>query len=270
MMRRTIITTLLLLIFSIISTAGAQDNPARIWVSAPTQQAAAGDEVVVSVNVSGAAGIYGSSFKLAYDPQALEVVASDDGPVTVGSFFGDAPNFPLANTAADGMIEYAMTLVQPAEPISGDGVLGTVTFRALQDAPVTVTPVEASLVAPEFTEVNGRKVAQSMNTITPEITGQTDALTTSPELISAEPDISSDPGVSTASVAAALAENRQTGITSADAAPPLMLQPVPSITSSSTNPAIMLAGLLFMVGVGLLVVSVGMYTRMRGMNLLSE
>lgn len=270
-MKRTFITAVFLIsIFSLVGIVGAQESPARIWVSAPVQQAAAGEEVAINIHVSGAAGIYGSSFKLAYDPQALEVVSNENGAVTVGSFFGDEPNFPLANTAADGVIEYAMTLVQPAEPVSGDGILGTITFRALQDTPVEVTAVEASLVAPQFTEINGRKVAQSMNTITPEITGQMNASADIPEMISAEPDIFSDGGVSTASVAAALAANPQATTNTVENAPPLVLQPVPYIPTASTNPIIILAGLLFIVGVGLLVVSVGLYTRMRGMNLLSE
>lgn len=267
-MKRKIITALLIaLSLSLIWTAGAQENPASIWVETPVQQAAAGEEVELAIHISGAEGVYGSSFKLAYDPQALEVITSDGSAITVGSFFGDEPNFPLVNTAADGVIEYAMTLVQPAEPVSGDGILGTIKFRALLDTPIEVTPVEASLVAPEFTEINGRMVAQSMNTIVPEIAGQTSAPAAEPEMMSEEPEVVMDgSGVSTASVADALAASSAPE----PELPLLELQPVPVIGITSTNPAVILAGVLFMIGIGLLVVSVGLYTRMRGMNLLSE
>lgn len=269
-----------ILLFAVMSFClafwvAAQDNSSRIWLSTSAEEATTGQEVTVTVNVSGAEAIYGSSFKLSYDPQAFEVVTVEDAAVQSGSFFGDAPNFPLTNKAEAGVIEYAMTLIQPAEPVSGDGELGIITLRALADAPVIVTPIEASLVSPQFTEVDGRKVAQSMNTIQPEIaeTSINPVTAQNVEPVVQDTMLTADSGVAVVSVADALAARQSAPQVDENAtmpAPSLVLQPVPIIPSTATNPVLIFAAMLFLLGIGLLVISVGLYTRMRSVNLLGE
>lgn len=269
---------LAIVIASLTFLTAAQENSARVWLTFSAEQATTGQEVTVTVNVSGAEAIYGSSFKLSYDPQVLEVVTTDDAAVHPGSFFGDAPNFPLTNKAEGGVIEYAMTLIQPAEPVSGEGVLGTITLRALTDTAVLVTPLDASLVSPQFTEVNGQKVAESMNTVQPQIAESSisPAAAQNTEPVVQQPIPTADNGgaaVASVSVAGALAAQPsapQTDGNTAVSVPNLVLQPVPVIPRMSTNPALIFAAMLFLLGIGLLVISVGMYTRMRSVNLLGE
>ena len=155
---------------------GAQNNSPQLQLSPNITQANAGDTVTVTVNVLGGVGLYGGSFKLNYDSQAFEVVQTDNKPVTPGAFFAKEPGFALRNTVdtTSGTIEYAITLMQPAKPVDGDGVLGTFTLHALKDSPVALTNVNASFVAPEFKEVDGQLVAQKVNEITPQIQGGTD------------------------------------------------------------------------------------------------
>lgn len=275
-MKHKLSTALLfaVMIFSLMFFVSAQENTTHIWLSTSAEQATAGQEVTVTVNVSEAEAIYGSSFKLSYDPQVLEVVTVEDAVVQSGSFFGDAPNFPLTNKAEAGTIEYAMTLIQPAEPVSGEGILGTITLRALTDTAVVITPVEASLVSPQFAEVDGRKVAQSMNTIRPELAENSvnPVVAQNPEPVVQEA-APADDGIAVASVADALAARQaapEVGEQVTMPAPSLVLQPVPILPSTSFNPALIFSAMLFLMGIGLLVISVGMYTRMRSVNLLGE
>lgn len=270
---------LAIVIASLTFLTAAQENSARVWLTFSAEQATTGQEVTVTVNVSGAEAIYGSSFKLSYDPQVLEVVTTDDAAVQSGSFFGDAPNFPLTNKAEGGVIEYAMTLIQPAEPVSGEGVLGTITLRALTDTAVLVTPLDVSLVSPQFTEVNGQKVAESMNTVQPQIAESSISpvvAAQNAEPVVQQPIPTADNGgaaVASVSVAGALVAQPsapQTDGNTAVSVPNLVLQPVPVIPRMSTNPALIFAAMLFLLGIGLLVISVGMYTRMRSVNLLGE
>src|SRR6185369_13950187 len=150
---------------------GAQDNAPQVQLSPDKTQAAVGDTITVTVNVAGAVAVYGSSFKLSYDPQAFEVVQTDGKPVTPGAFFANEPGFALRNAVdtTTGTIEYAMTLMQPAKPVDGDGVVGTFTLHALKAAPVTLTDVNASFVAPEFQEVDGHLVAQKVNQVAAQV-----------------------------------------------------------------------------------------------------
>ncbi len=256
-----------LLVITQVWIAGAQDSTPRIWLSSEVAQATVGQEFNVTVNVGGAAQIYGGSFQLLYDAQAFEVLLDNNKAVTPGAFFGDAPSFPLKNSAdaALGTVDYALTLTQPALPVDGDGVLGTVKFRALKDAPVTMTPVKASLVSPEFTEIDGRMVAQKINQIEAQIAEMTigDAApavqVASQSLAVVEPVQAevivvatpvTDTSTASVSVSVSVAANQ-------NQAAPMMEERRPN------NRIFIAAGVFFFAGLVLLIMSVGMYSKMR-------
>ena len=253
--------------------AGAQDTTPRIWLTSPVEQATAGQEIIVTVNVGGANQVYGGSFQLLYDTQAFEVVVTDSKAVMPGSFFGDAPSFPLKNSAdaTGGTVDYALTLTQPAQPVSGDGVLGTVTFRALKDAPVSIVPAEASLVSPEFTEVDGRLIAQKINQIEAQIAetvvGETAPVEVAsvPETVVEQPPaaevVAPTTDTATASVSVSAATTNQNTDNTVVSAP---VSSTPAMSARQVNSRILIvAGLFFFAGLVLLIISVGMYSKMR-------
>jgi hypothetical protein len=258
-----------LLLIAQVWIAGAQDVTPRFWLSSEIQHAVAGQEFEVAVNVGGATQIYGGSFQVLYDAQAFEVIVTDNKAVTPGAFFGSAPNFPLKNSAdpATGTIDYALTLTQPAQPVSGDGVLGTVKFRALKDAPVSMMPVKASLVSPEFTEVDGRLIAQKINQVDAAIQemtiGAAMSSQTVSELISApaqsvQPEILPTSAPNTDTAVASVSVAGQNPVLAAPANnTPVIAERIP------VNRIVIVAGLFFFAGLVLLIVSVGMYSKMR-------
>jgi hypothetical protein len=251
-----------LLVIAQVWMAGAQDSTPRSWLSSEIDQAIAGQEFNVAVNVGGAVQVYGGSLQLLYDAQAFEVVLENEQAVTPGAFFGDAPSFPLKNSAdaASGTVDYALTLTQPAMPVDGDGVLGTVKFRALKDAPVTMTLVNASLVSPEFTEIDGRMIAQKINQIEAQIAEMTIGDAAPLQVVSQAPAVvepsqaevvvvaTSVPDTATASVSVAANQNQTA---------PLIEERRP------TNRVFIAAGVFFFAGLVLLIMSVGMYSKMR-------
>lgn len=247
-------------------TVGAQDNQnnsdsiATISVLPEVLQADQGQAFNVYVQVTGATGVYGADFKLSYDPQTFEVVNADDGtPVNIGSFFGDNPNFALQNTAdtVAGNIDYALTLVKPAQPVSGDGIIGTIKFRALQGAStasITIADNEAHLATADFSQGTVQK---------------TSAI---PVQISQSPaiaDASAGANSNTASVAdsipsAALADatalfNTNPALNNQAA----VAAPKPESNGLASQLPMIIAGVFFVFGLILLTVSVGLYSRMR-------
>jgi hypothetical protein len=251
------------LVISQVWMAGAQDSTPRSWLSSEIDQATAGQEFNVTVNVGGAVQVYGGSLQVLYDAQAFEVVLENEQAVTPGAFFGDAPSFPLKNSAdaAAGTVDYALTLTQPAVPVDGDGVLGTVKFRALKDAPVTMTLVNASLVSPEFTEVDGRMVAQKINQVEAQIAEMTIGDAAPLQVVSQAPAVVEQapaevivvappiPDTATASVSVSVASNQN--------------QPAPMMQRQPNNRVFIAAGVFFFAGLVLLIMSVGMYSKMR-------
>jgi hypothetical protein len=246
-MKKQILPALIIAIMVLVTitgTTGAQDT-ARIVLTSATQSVQQGDEIKVSVQVVGAESIYGASFKLSYDPSILEAVLTNSQAITPGTFFGSASSFTLKNTASNGVVEYALTLTQPADPVSGDGVIGTLTFRALAGGTVEITPVEANLVAPQFEEVDGLRVARSIQQVPTQIEGVAVQVSGSGAAASV-----SSASVSTASVSVATVSlaNRQAA---------------PEPTAPDSSLLMTLAGLFLVGGMILLFVSLGLYSRMR-------
>lgn len=261
-------TFLLVMALVGVWTVGAQDNAPQLQFVPDKAQAAAGDTITVTVNVGGAVGVYGGSFKLSYDPQAFEVVQTDNKVVTPGAFFANEPGFPLRNVvdAAAGTIEYAITLMQPAKPVNGDGVLGTFTLHALKDAPVVFNAVNASFVAPEFKEVDGHLVAQKVNQVTAQVQGATSAVqvqAAAPVVANAAPV---QPAVAVDNAPSTVFNSLQ--LNNANNAPAnnavANSEVAPADTASHSNNMVSIAAVAFLViGIVLLTLSVGMYSRMR-------
>ena len=269
---KLVLAIVLVLSFALsLFTVGAQDNPPQLQLSPDKEQAAAGDTITVTVNVVGAVGVYGGSFKLSYDPQAFEVVQTDNKAVTPGAFFANEPGFALRNVVdtTAGTIEYAITLMQPAKPIDGDGVLGTFTLHALKDAPVALTSLSANFVAPEFKQVDGHLVAQKVNQVTAQVQGAVNGtplvannpapvLAPTVDVASApvEPAISND-----ASVVDMFSNPDLNAVASNDTVNPGV---IPTATVNHTDNMVSIAAIAFLVvGVILLTLSIGMYSRMR-------
>lgn len=175
---------------------GDQKEEALVSLSASPEQVGAGDDLTLTIYVQNVADAYGSSIRLTFDPQALEVIPQDDGVVVPGDFFASQPSLPVKNSVDSdtGIIEYALTLRQPAVPVTGGGALGTVQMRVLQDLPAfTIDIAEAQLLSPQFENVEGRMVATQVLTIPVKMQGITlsssaPSVATSPsETVPAEP-----------------------------------------------------------------------------------
>ncbi|MBI5669315.1 MAG: hypothetical protein HZC41_15025 [Chloroflexi bacterium] len=153
--------SLIMMVVSLLALGAAlmQADQPTVWLS--TQQS--GTRLVVDVSVSGARQAYGWSFRLAYDTAVAEVVG--DNPVEVGSFTHQQPNFVLKNTVEASVIDFALTLTQPATPVDGDGILGTVTFEVQPRQNAGVRLLDARLVTPRFVEVDGQQIAEAMEEV---------------------------------------------------------------------------------------------------------
>jgi len=195
--------------------------------------------------------------------------------VTPGAFFANEPGFALRNAVdtTAGTIEYAITLMQPAKPVDGDGVLGTFTLHALKDSPVAITAISASFVAPEFKEVDGHLVAQKVNQVTAQVQGATTAVqpvAPPPAVVNTVPDVAPtvevanaapvQPAVSDNTAVTMFSNPQLNAVTGSDAANAGVIS---TSTVNRTDNAVSIAAVAFLViGVVLLTLSVGMYSRM--------
>ncbi len=103
-----------------------------------------GDTVTVDIRIKDVTDLYGIDVRLSFDPALLEAQDADGDPangvqVQGGSF--PAPDFVVKNEADNGAgtIWYAVSQMSPTEPISGTGVVASVTFKGLVAG---ISPVE--------------------------------------------------------------------------------------------------------------------------------
>jgi tetratricopeptide (TPR) repeat protein len=119
------------------------------------------DEKLLVVNVAlvDIQDLYGAEIRLRYDPARLRV--RDDNrrlegvQISPGPLIDANDRFVVTNLAnpETGQIDFIFTLLKPAAPITGEGVLATVVFEIAAPGPYPVEVTGAQLVSVELTAI---------------------------------------------------------------------------------------------------------------------
>jgi len=131
------------------SLASAQDG-ARVYAQ-PLESPQG--TLVVDIMAENVTDLYGAEFRLTYDPSVVAVQdfkpEQDGVQIESGTLLPSGKGFVVANQVdeAAGTVIFAMTLLNPASPVTGSGPLARVTFKVLQDVPSTINVEHAKLVA---------------------------------------------------------------------------------------------------------------------------
>jgi M6 family metalloprotease-like protein len=115
---------------------------ASIWLQGPSEPVLAGDEITVTVHISGAADLYASQLALSFAAGDLQVVDSDPDTegVQINSGACPYPDFLVGNAAdnAGGTIDYALTQLSPRAPVNGGCTVAAIRLQALQAGLTTI------------------------------------------------------------------------------------------------------------------------------------
>lgn len=109
--------------------------------------------LMVDVMAENVTDLYGLEVHLKYDPAILEAqdgkTAQEGLQVEPGTLLPVDKGFVVANKIdpAEGKITYAITLLNPAPPVTGAGSVARITFRILQNIPSTIEIEQGQLVA---------------------------------------------------------------------------------------------------------------------------
>jgi hypothetical protein len=117
--------------------AGVGAQSTQVLVVPPSSTAAPGGTVTVQVQVRDVQDLYAVDLQMAFDPAVLEVLDADGEPangtqITAGNFLSSPYGFTAVNRADNttGEIRYIYSLLSPAAPVSGGGVLVSISLRA--------------------------------------------------------------------------------------------------------------------------------------------
>jgi hypothetical protein len=139
-----ILVLVLTLTLTILPTSVYAAGKPQLQLSANKLEVKVGKKVTVEVLVKNAPAIYGADVRLAFDPRLLEVVDADKKTegiqVKPGKLLDADKGFFLQHAVDNeaGTIDYALTLLNPAPPAEGNGLLMRITFRAKVDGLATI------------------------------------------------------------------------------------------------------------------------------------
>ncbi|GAB4406388.1 MAG: hypothetical protein Kow00123_18960 [Anaerolineales bacterium] len=115
--------------------AAAQTNT-RVVLSPASALVGEGQTAAVEVRVENVQALYGLDIRISFDPAVVEVVDADATQAGVQVRPGDllSVDFMIRNTAdnAQGTIWYALTQLNPSEPVSGSGTAFIILFKGKQ------------------------------------------------------------------------------------------------------------------------------------------
>lgn len=125
--------------------------------------------VTVDVVVDNVTNLYGAEFRLKYDPAILspqDVSDQEDGiQVDIGNLLSADQVYIVANEVDEtqGIITFAVTLLNPAPPINERGSMARVNFNILQDGPATIELEHAKLVAFDLETIPSDKTSLAIS-----------------------------------------------------------------------------------------------------------
>ncbi|MBZ0298587.1 MAG: cohesin domain-containing protein [Anaerolineae bacterium] len=238
--------------------AWAQE-PVFLSLNSPETTLQTGQIYEVQIVVENAADLWVTSVNIQYDSNLLYILGTDSGsPVQPGPLLeGKATLVPRNDTGGD-VIHYTVSLLAPAEPIQGSGVLATFRVAPLDAGSSQLTFQQASLTAIRFEETNGTRVASEPQPLafTPvllELTAQGDRVDPPSELTATPPpsstpltDLTEEANVPTLEAAATLVNVTR--------APTLVPTVEPPVTAENSPSPVLLGAVAVLVitGIGLL------------------
>lgn len=151
------------------SSAGLADGQALLATDPSPALVGVNGLVDVALVIDSVEGLYGAQVSLAFDPTVVKVI--DAAPLVPGVQISPGefphPDFVVIRTADNdaGTIEYAVTQLSPREPVSGRGVLATITFAGLRPGETELV-FEGCILASIDSEPIGTVVQNGVLTVT--------------------------------------------------------------------------------------------------------
>ncbi len=271
-MNRQFANAFLSLWFTLLLTmpARAQEGTFISLITAETTLQT-GQVYEVQLVVENVADLWVTSVEITYDPTLLYIIGTCSGsPVQPGPLLSDRQTLVPRNRAQEGVMSYTVSLLAPAEPVSGTGVLAAFRIVPLAPGSAQLQFRQANLTAIAFQQNGTERTAGEPQTLpfTPvllELTLQGAVVTPPPEVTATPPptstpilEVTGEAGEITVEVAATLVNITR-------AAPALDTTPQPSAQGDSAPGGLGMAmlALLAISGLGMVILLIVYLRRYR-------
>lgn len=172
---------ILIVLFLIGHAPAAAQEVLFVSLEAPTTALQTGQEYEVTLRMSGANAVWLLNVEVEYDPDLLFIFGTQSGsPVRQGAMFDRERSVVVRNNIQRTKLNYTVSMLAPADPVSGDGAVGTFRIYPLKAGTTTLRFSRAEAVRVHFSGEGEQRTA-----------GEQETLSVSPVLL--ELTISGDP-----------------------------------------------------------------------------
>lgn len=148
----------ILLLFLFGSSLSAQST---ILLSLETSSTSlqTGQYYDVNLRIDDATELWLATMQIRYDPAMIYIVGTKAGsPVQQGSLFNPNSSVSFYNRIEGGLLFYSISMLAPAEPVTGDGIAGTIRIYPLQAGQTQLTFNQAEMSHALFEMRDGQRV----------------------------------------------------------------------------------------------------------------
>lgn len=131
-MRRVYLVLILCFIAILLPTLLYAQISTLLSLETATTSLQTGQTYEVSIRLDDAAEVWLADMQISYDPAMIYVMGTRSGsPVSQGALFDPASSAVIRNEVQDGLVFYTTSMLAPAKPVNGSGVIGTLRIYPL-------------------------------------------------------------------------------------------------------------------------------------------
>lgn len=250
-----VVSCLIFIILDLSLGVASADETAVVHLDPKEVQVGEGQTTTVAVRIEDVEALYGLDIRLGFDPEVVEVVDADPNAEGVQLSPGDllSYDFSIRNTAdnAEGTAWFAMTQVNPSEPVTGSGTAFSVTFKGkVQGTSCPIAITYAKLSTRDGTAIPADTVGGTIKVVQPRDMGDSPATETPspprPTVVTPTADGSgpsgnrtpeaTDTATSSESTETATAEPTNTALSPTETATPLPATDTPTPLAATETP----------------------------------
>jgi hypothetical protein len=150
---------LLVLGISLYASTARAESKAILSLESTATDLKTGRFYDVEIHLQDAEDVWVADVELQYDPALVYVVGTTQGkPVRDGDLFDRESSIVVRNEVSDERILYTLSMLAPAAPVRGSGVVGSFRIYPLAPGTTRIAVGQVALHRAIFKEENGRRV----------------------------------------------------------------------------------------------------------------
>lgn len=191
---RGMIIIVIVLMLGIVISATAQ-NETLLSLEADSTLLQTGQIYEVRVRAQNVPRLWLVQLEIRYDPQHLYIMGTRSGaPLQTGDWIGPEQSLVVNNRASDGLIEYTVSRLAPADNASGDGVIAHFRIYPLRAGETQLTFNRGEIIAVAFEDTASGRIVREQVAIP--FVPQLLSLTVSGETVAPPPEATATPQAS--------------------------------------------------------------------------